>query len=125
MTFFPEKNSIFTAKISDDLFLVIDQISRSFPFFSKIVRIFTMLNVVYDLFLTRKTPFLLCSYFRAHPTTTLYFSKYWGDGCKKNESYWGILLQTNYKSNVVINKSAQSTELIRVKLSDCVFSILC
>src|SRR6218665_3833699 len=76
MTFFPEKNSIFTAKISDDLFLVIDQISRSFPFFSKIFRIFTMLNVVYDLFLARKTPFLLCSYFRAHPTN--YFSKYLG-----------------------------------------------
>ena len=32
---------------------------------------FTMLNVVYDPFLTRKTRFLLCSYFCAHPTTLL------------------------------------------------------
>src|SRR6218665_3404647 len=29
-----------------------------------------MLNVVYDPFLTRKSPFLLCSYFNAHPTNT-------------------------------------------------------
>src|SRR6218665_1053329 len=81
MTFFSEKNSIFTAKISDDFFLVIDQIFRILPFFSRILRIFSMLNVVYDLFLTRKTtiseknsfmtPFFLCSYFRAHPTTLL------------------------------------------------------
>src|SRR6218665_227266 len=75
--------SIFTAKISDDLFPI-------FPFSSQISRIFAMLNVLYDPFHIRKntisennsfmTPFLLCSYFRAHPTT-LYFSKYWGDGC--------------------------------------------
>jgi len=50
-------DGFFTAKISDDLFLVIDQVSRIFPFFFKIFRIFTMLNVVYDPFLTRKTPF--------------------------------------------------------------------
>src|SRR6218665_929312 len=36
-----------------------------FPFFSQIFHVFTMLNVVYDPFLTRKTSFLLCSYFRA------------------------------------------------------------
>src|SRR6218665_282509 len=46
-------------------------------------RIFTMLNVVYDPLFTRKTtiseknsfmtPFLLCSYFRAHPTTLQIF----------------------------------------------------
>src|SRR6218665_560229 len=38
------KISIFTAKMSDDLFLVIDQVFRIFPFFSQIVR--TMFNVV-------------------------------------------------------------------------------
>ena len=47
----------------------------------QIFRIFIVLNVVYDPFFTRKTtiseknslmtPFLLCSYFRAHPTTQL------------------------------------------------------
>src|SRR6218665_1712438 len=67
-------------------FLVIDQVFRIFPFFSQISRIFvsfTMLNVVYDPFLTRtttiseKNSFMtlffkkLCSYFRAHPTTLL------------------------------------------------------
>src|SRR6218665_3327375 len=39
------------------LFLVIDLVLWIFPFFSHIFRIFTMLNVVYDHFLTRKTPF--------------------------------------------------------------------
>ena len=70
MTFSSEKISIFTVKISDDLFKVIDQVSEIFPFFSQIFRIFTMLNVVYDPFLTRKTPFLLCSYFHASDNTT-------------------------------------------------------
>jgi len=35
-------------------FLVVDLVFRIFPFF---FRIFTMLNVIYDPFLTRKTPF--------------------------------------------------------------------
>src|SRR6218665_4071600 len=51
--------------------LVIDQIFQIFPFFSQILPIFAMLNVVFDPFLTRKTHFLLCSYFHAHPTTSL------------------------------------------------------
>src|SRR6218665_2955746 len=49
--------SIFRVKISDDLFLVIDLVLRIFHFFSHIFRMFTMLNVVYDHFLTRKPPF--------------------------------------------------------------------
>src|SRR6218665_3233476 len=44
-------------KNSDDLFLVIDLVLRIFPFFSHIFRMFTMINVVYDHFLTRKPPF--------------------------------------------------------------------
>src|SRR6218665_57883 len=38
-------------------FLVIDLVLRIFPFFLHIFRMFTMLNVVYDHFLTRKTQF--------------------------------------------------------------------
>src|SRR6218665_1538682 len=38
-------------------FLVIDLVLRIFPFFSQIFRMFTMLIVVYDHFLTRKPPF--------------------------------------------------------------------
>src|SRR6218665_3995437 len=38
-------------------FLVIDLVLRIFSFFSYIFRMFTMLNVVYDHFLTRKTQF--------------------------------------------------------------------
>src|SRR6218665_1364324 len=78
MTFFGKQFS-FSRKISDDLLLIIDQVFRIF--FSQIIRIFTMLNVVYDPFLTRTTTiseknsfmtlFLLCSYFRTHPTTLL------------------------------------------------------
>ena len=39
--------------------------------FFPIFRIFTLLDVVHDPSLTRKTPVLLFSYFRAHPTTLL------------------------------------------------------
>src|SRR6218665_855900 len=38
-------------------FLVIDLVLRIFNFFSHIFRMFTMLNVVYDHFLTRRPPF--------------------------------------------------------------------
>src|SRR6218665_2280582 len=38
-------------------FLVIDLVLRFFPFFSHIFRMFTMLNVVYDHFLPKKTKF--------------------------------------------------------------------
>ena len=38
-------------------FLVIDQILQIFPCFSQIFPIFAMLNVIFDPFLTRKTPF--------------------------------------------------------------------
>ena len=51
------KISISRVKISYDLFLVIDLVLRIFPFFSHIFRMFTVLNVVYDHFLTRKPPF--------------------------------------------------------------------
>src|SRR6218665_26670 len=57
MTFFLGKIYIFRVKISDDLFLVIDLVFRNFPFFSHIFHMFTMLNVVYHPFLTRKTHF--------------------------------------------------------------------
>src|SRR6218665_3141052 len=54
------KISIFRVKISDDLFFSHRPGSSDFPifpFFSHILRMFTMLNVVYDHFLTRKTQF--------------------------------------------------------------------
>src|SRR6218665_3814581 len=70
--------------------LVIDQVFLIFSFFFQILRIFTLLNVVNDPFFTRKTiiseknslttPFLLSSYFRAHPTTLL-LKIFGGDGC--------------------------------------------
>src|SRR6218665_1108491 len=81
MTFFSEKISISTAKISDDFFSSSTRFSRFSLSFPRIFPIFTMLNVIYDPFLPRKTtiseknsfmtPFLLCSYFHAHPTTLL------------------------------------------------------
>src|SRR6218665_2888677 len=55
MRFFSGKISIFRVKIS--FFLVIDLVFGIFPFFSNIFRMFTMLNVLYDPFLTRKTHF--------------------------------------------------------------------
>ena len=89
MTLFRKKLYIFTAKISDDLFL----------------------NVVYHPFLTRTTtiseknsfitPFLLCSYFQAHPTTLflkilegrrmhgLFYSSL---GCRQKQRYVFVFL---------------------------------
>src|SRR6218665_2208837 len=75
------------AKISDGLFLVIDLVFRIFPFFSQIFRIFTMLNVVYDPLLTRKTTiseknsFVTPFFYSARTFARIrqhYFSKYWG-----------------------------------------------
>src|SRR6218665_2224051 len=80
MTFFGQKMSIFAAKISDDLFLVIDQIFRIFPFFSQIFSIFAMLNVIFCPIITGKPPF----FYSAHTFTRIqqhYFSKYWEDQC--------------------------------------------
>src|SRR6218665_839587 len=54
---FSEKIFIFAAKISEDLFLVIDQVFRILPLFSLIFRIFTLLDIVHKPFLARKTPF--------------------------------------------------------------------
>src|SRR6218665_2023220 len=42
-------------------FLVIDLVLLIFPFLPHIFRMFTMLNVVYDHFLTRKTQFFTLS----------------------------------------------------------------
>src|SRR6218665_308995 len=68
MTLFSEKSPIFTAKISDDPFFSHRPGFSDFPFFYQIFPFFATLNVVYDPFLTRKTPFLLFSYFPGHPT---------------------------------------------------------
>src|SRR6218665_958500 len=58
MAQFQEKFIFSGHKISDDLFFSHRPGSSSFPFlFPHIFRMFTMLNVVYDHFLTRKTPF--------------------------------------------------------------------
>src|SRR6218665_774355 len=71
MTFFRKKFPFSRQKFLMTFFLIIDQVFRIFPLFSQIFRFFTMLNVACDPFLTRKTPFLLCSYFHAHSTTLL------------------------------------------------------
>src|SRR6218665_3309443 len=81
MRFLEKKFPFFSPKNSDDLFLVIGQVFLIFTLSFQILRIFTVSNVVYDPFFTRKTTiseensltttFLLCSCFRAHPTTLL------------------------------------------------------
>src|SRR6218665_1187971 len=78
-----EKISIFRPKISG-LFLVIDKVFQ-------ILHFFTLLNVVYDPFFTRKTtiskknslirPFSLYSVRTFARIRQHYFSKYWGDQC--------------------------------------------
>ena len=96
MTFFSEKISICTAKISYDLFFSRQPGFSDFPFPRFIFCIFTVLNVVYDPFLTRKTTiakkkhlFLLCSYFRAHPTTLLLKILWHLHGPSPHLKFWG------------------------------------
>src|SRR6218665_2467773 len=61
-------------------FLFIDQVFWILPFFSQIFCIFTMLNVLYYPFLTRKTPFFtLLILSRASDNTTS--QNIGGDGC--------------------------------------------
>src|SRR6218665_1923866 len=68
---FREKFPFSRQKFLMTFFLVVDQIFRIFPFFSQIFCILTMLNVVYDPFLTRKTPFFtLFKLSRASDNTT-------------------------------------------------------
>src|SRR6218665_1889750 len=94
MTFISEKIFVLTTKISDDLFLVIDQVFRISPFFSQIFRMFrfTMLNVVYEPFLTRKT--LFYSVHTSARIGQLCFSKNWGDGYVGRppaSNFWGTV----------------------------------
>ena len=74
-------------------FLVIDLVLAIFPFFSQTFRIFTLLNVVYDPFLTRKTPFKNSVHtFTRIQQHYVYFSKYWGDQCMGRpppQIFWG------------------------------------
>jgi len=79
---FKKKISIFTAEISDDFFIV-DHVFQIF-------HIFTVWNVVYDPFFTRKIPVSENNSFMApfftlfilsHASEQHYFSKYWGDRC--------------------------------------------
>src|SRR6218665_1711781 len=72
-------------------FLVIDLVLRIFPFFSHIFRMFTMLNVVYDHFLTRKPPFFHSVHTFTHIRQHC-FSKYWGGpmhGPSPHLKFWG------------------------------------
>src|SRR6218665_2531433 len=105
MTFFREKISIFMPKNSDDLFLVIDQVFIIFTLFFQILRIFTVLNVVYDPFFARRTTISEDHYFRKEfldntffysvrafvPIRQHYFSKYWGrmHGPSPHLKFWG------------------------------------
>ena len=57
MTLFWEKFPFSQQKFLMTSFLVIDQISQIFPFFSQILPVFAMLNVIFDPFLKRKTHF--------------------------------------------------------------------
>src|SRR6218665_44334 len=56
MTFFWEKFPFWGQKFLMNFFLVINQIFQIFPFFSQILPIFAILNVIFHHFLTRKTP---------------------------------------------------------------------
>src|SRR6218665_1553523 len=103
MMFFSEKFPFSRPKILMTFFLVIDQVFLIFPFFSQILRIFTVLNVIYDPFFTRKTAIskknsLTTPFFYSVRTFARirqhYFSKYWGVGGRMHGpsphlKFWG------------------------------------
>src|SRR6218665_1576964 len=62
--FMNDKISIFTPKISGDIFLIIDHIFQIFPVFAVRKNLYFRRN-------SMMTPFLLNSYFRTHSTTLL------------------------------------------------------
>src|SRR6218665_3105793 len=90
-------------------FLAIDLVLRIFPFFSHIFRMFTMLNVVYDHFLTRKTQFFtLFMLSRTSDNTTSQniggtnawavppTSNFWGDRPPLGLRPWGLPTKNSY-----------------------------
>src|SRR6218665_1190447 len=92
---FFEKNYHFRVlKFSWPFFVGIDQVFLIFPFFFQILRIFTVLNVVYQSpFLNKnnhyfRKEFLGDTFFYSVRTFARiqqhYFSKYWGDRCTSN-----------------------------------------
>src|SRR6218665_3338650 len=68
---FPHKKKTFFPFWRQKFLITFFSSSTRFFEFSLIFRVFTLLNVVHDPFLTTKPLFLLFSYFRAHPTTLL------------------------------------------------------
>src|SRR6218665_1646918 len=79
---FSEKIPIFTAKISDDLFLVVDQVFLNFAFlFPDFPYLcYVKCRIIYDPFLTRNTPFsTLFILLRASDNTAS--PSIGGDGC--------------------------------------------
>src|SRR6218665_1503912 len=90
MTFFGAKISIFTPKISDDLFLVIDNDFWIFSIFFKSFHIFAACNVIYMTLSSREKSLFLFQtkitcrhlvftlFVLLHASDKHYFSKYWG-----------------------------------------------
>src|SRR6218665_88355 len=76
MTFFSEKISILVANISDDLFLVIDQVFRIFPLLPDFPDLF-FVRYRTQPFPHKKNTFFYSFHTFAH-IRQLYFSKYWG-----------------------------------------------
>ena len=83
MMFFSEKNFMLAAKITDDLFLVIDQVFRIFTDFPDLYfvkcRTFDVTLRTWP-FPHKKNTFLNSFYTFAH-IWLQHFSKYWGDEC--------------------------------------------
>ena len=73
---FSEQIYILAAQISDDLFLVIDQVFRILLIF----RIFSLLSVVHDPFFPLKKNTFFYSFHIFAYIRQRYFSKYWGGG---------------------------------------------
>src|SRR6218665_1024704 len=96
-------------------FLVMDQVFQ-------ILRFFTVSNVVYDPFFTRKTTiseknslitpfFLLCSYFHVHPTTLLLKILGGGDGCMGLERKFLLSLRGNTKLCALTRRDREEVSL--------------
>src|SRR6218665_993146 len=84
MTILSEKNPILAAQISDDLFLVVDQVFRIFTEFPDLY----FVKCPTWLFPRKKNTFFYFFHTFAHIRQHC-FSKYWGDECMGRLPKWG------------------------------------
>jgi len=110
-------------------FLVINQVFRIFPLFSLIFRILTLLDIVHNPFLARKTPFshLAANIFFSHPTDTT-SQNIGGNECIVNGCVLSPMLVNKRRNNTILLESveyaaATSWQILTITFKWCLISV--